>query len=124
MLLGRSTQTLFSIVVAAAVATPALPALAQSTTKGAPQTTTVVVKQAPSAAECSARADRAAMDSTGVMGGAVRGTVGGAAFGAIVGGGKGAKRGAAAGAVVGGVAGGARRNDVYKRVYDECMRGH
>ena len=120
---GRSTRTILSTFDIGAVATLALPVLAQSTTKDAPPSTTVVVKQAPSAAECSARAERAAMDSTGVAGGAVRGGVGGAAIGAIVGGGKGARTGAAAGAVVGGVAGGARKNDVYKRVYDDCMRG-
>lgn len=121
---GRSTRTILSIFATGAVATLALPVLAQSTTKEAQPTTTVVVKQAPSAAECSARAERAAMDSTGVVGGAVRGGVGGAAVGAIVGGGRGARTGAAAGAIVGGVAGGARRNDVYKRVYDDCMRGY
>ena len=94
------------------------------------QTTTVVVKEvtttqpAPSAAECSARAERAAMNSAGVVGGAVGGGVGGAAVGAIVGGGRGARTGAAAGAIVGGVAGGARRNDVYRRTYDDCMRGY
>ncbi|UCG98679.1 MAG: hypothetical protein JSW31_06465 [Burkholderiales bacterium] len=115
------TRRFPSSLVTAIAATLAIPVLAQ--------TTTVVVKEPapasrPSAAECSARAERAAMDSTGVAGGAVRGGVGGAAFGAIVGGGKGAKRGAAAGAVVGGVAGGARRNDVYRRVYDDCMRGY
>jgi outer membrane lipoprotein SlyB len=113
----------FLLAAAFVISTSALPVLAQSTTKEAP-TTTVVVKQGPSAAECSARAERAAMDSTGVAGGAVRGGVGGAAVGAIVGGGKGARTGAAAGAIVGGVAGGARRNDVYRRVYDDCMRGY
>jgi len=79
----------------------------------------------PSEAECAARADRAARDSTGVMGGAVAGGVGGAAFGAIVSDkrSKGAARGAALGAVVGGAAGAHRKNDVYKRVYDDCMRG-
>jgi uncharacterized protein YcfJ len=76
-----------------------------------------------SASECSARADRAARDSTGVAGGAVRGGLGGAAFGAIVGGGRGAATGAAVGAVVGGAVGGVRKDDVYKRVYDDCMRG-
>lgn len=88
------------------------------------QTTTVIVKPAPSSAECSARAERAALNTTGVAGGAVRGGVGGAAFGAIVGGGKGAGRGAVAGAVVGGTVGAVRRDDVYRRVYDDCMRGY
>lgn len=78
-----------------------------------------------SAADCSARADRAARDSSGVLGGAVRGGAGGALFGAIVSdkSSKGAARGAALGAVVGGASGAHRQNDVYKRVYDECMRG-
>jgi uncharacterized protein YcfJ len=86
--------------------------------------TTVVVQQQPSAAGCAAQAERAAMNTTGVMGGAVRGGVGGAAVGAIVGGGRGARTGVAVGAVVGGVAGAARRDDVYRRVYDDCMRGY
>jgi len=77
-----------------------------------------------SSAECAARADRAARDATGVLGGAVSGGLGGAAFGAIVSdkSRKGAERGAALGAVVGGAAGAHNRNEVYKRVYDECMR--
>ena len=78
-----------------------------------------------SEAECAARADRAARDATGVLGGAVTGGLGGAAFGAIVSdkSRKGAERGAALGAVVGGAAGAHNRNEVYKRVYDDCMRG-
>jgi uncharacterized protein YcfJ len=77
-----------------------------------------------SESECAARADRAARDSTGVAVGAVRGGLGGAAFGAIVGGNsRGAARGAAVGAVVGGAVGANNRNEVYKRVYDDCMRG-
>jgi uncharacterized protein YcfJ len=112
--------------VAAVVATLAAPAWPQTTVvvKEASPQTTVVVRQGPSEAECSARADRAAMDSTGVVGGAVRGSVGGAAVGAIVGGRHGARHGAAAGAVVGGAAGGARRHDAYRRAYDDCMRGY
>jgi len=77
-----------------------------------------------SAAECSARADRAARDATGVVGGAVTGGLGGAAFGAIVGNSKSARRGAALGAVVGGAAGAHNRNEVYKQAYDRCMRGY
>lgn len=79
-----------------------------------------------SAAECAARADRAARESTGVLGGAVGGGLGGAAFGAIVSdkSRKGAKRGAALGAIVGGASGAHNQNEVYKRVYDDCMRGH
>jgi len=116
---ARRSLTILALGVAAAFAVPATA-----------QTTTVVVKEvrttrpAPSAAECSARAERAAMDSAGVVGGAVRGGVGGAAVGAIVGGGKGARTGAAAGAIVGSVAGGAHRNETYRRVYDDCMRGY
>lgn len=77
-----------------------------------------------SAAECSARADRAARDAVGIGGGAVRGGLGGAAFGAIVGDSRrSAGRGAALGAIVGGAAGAHNQNEVYKRVYDDCMRG-
>ena len=76
-----------------------------------------------SEADCAARADRAARDSSGALGGAVRGGAGGALFGAIVGNSKGAKRGAALGAVVGGASGAHNRQDVYKRVYDDCMAG-
>ena len=49
---------------------------------------------------------------------------GSAAFGAIVSdkSKKGAKRGAAIGAVVGGASSAHRQEEVYKRVYDECMR--
>lgn len=109
------TRSLHAFCIAAAAFALAVPALAQ--------TTTVVVAR-PSAAECSARAERAAMNTAGVAGGAVRGSVGGAAFGAIVNGGKGARTGAVAGAVVGGTAGAVRRDDVYRRVYDDCMRGY
>jgi uncharacterized protein YcfJ len=126
MPLGHLTRTLSSLFVVAALAVLAPPALAQGTTKEAPQTASAEVKPAPpapSAADCAARADRAAKDSTSIAGGAVRGTVGGAAFGAIVGDSKGAKRGAAVGAVVGGAHAASKREDVYKRVYDDCMRG-
>ena len=112
-------RELRSVGVAAFIAAAGAAALAQ--------TTTVVVRDPyyrPSAAECSARAERAAMNTVGVAGGAVGGAVGGAAFGAIVNGGRGARTGAVAGAVVGGTAGGVRRNDVYRRVYDDCMRGY
>ena len=80
---------------------------------------------AQSAADCAARADRAARDSSGVLGGAVKGGVGGAAFGAIVSdkSSKGAKRGAALGAVVGGATGAYSQEQIYKRVYDDCMAG-
>ena len=104
-----------SLCMAAIAAVLAVPAIAQ--------TTTVVVAR-PSAAECSSRAERAALNSTGAARGAVRGGVGGAAFGAIVNGSKGAKTGAVAGAVVGGTTGAVRREDVYRRVYDDCMRGY
>ena len=78
----------------------------------------------PSEADCAARADRAARDSTGITGGAVRGAIGGAAFGAIVADNRrGAGRGAALGAVTGGAGSAQKKNEVYKRVYDECMQG-
>ena len=76
----------------------------------------------PSAADCSAEAERAARGGHTVVGSAAVGATGGAVFGGIVGGRKGARRGAAAGAVVGGASSGYRKNDVYKRVYDDCMR--
>ncbi|MGD1983171.1 MAG: hypothetical protein PVF93_04600 [Chromatiaceae bacterium] len=80
---------------------------------------------AQSEADCAARADRAARDSSGALGGAVKGGAGGALFGAIVSdkSRKGAKRGAALGAVVGGASGASSKNQVYKRVYDDCMAG-
>jgi len=80
---------------------------------------------AQSAADCAARADRAARDSSGVLGGAVAGGAGGALFGAIVSdkSSKGAKRGAALGAVVGGASGAYKKDQIYKRVYDDCMAG-
>jgi hypothetical protein len=80
---------------------------------------------AQSAADCAARADRAARDS----GSAVRGGVGGAAGGAVIGAiasdnsRRGARRGAAAGAVAGGATGAYRNNKTYKRIYDDCMAG-
>lgn len=76
----------------------------------------------PSAADCSAEAERAARGGHTVVGSAAVGATGGAVVGGIVGGRKGARRGAAAGAVVGGASSGYRKNDVYKRVYDDCMR--
>lgn len=78
---------------------------------------------AQSEADCAARADRAARDSSGVLGGAVAGGAGGALFGAIVSdkSSKGAKRGAALGAVVGGASGAHSKEQIYKRVYDDCM---
>jgi len=80
---------------------------------------------AQSAADCAARADRAARDSSGALGGAVAGGAGGALFGAIVSdkSSKGARRGAALGAVVGGASGAHSKDQVYKRVYDDCMAG-
>ena len=80
---------------------------------------------AQSAADCAARADRAARDSSGVLGGAVAGGAGGALFGAIVSdkSGKGARRGAALGAVVGGARGAHTKDQDYKRAYDNCMAG-
>lgn len=80
---------------------------------------------AQSEADCAARADRAARDSSGALGGAVAGGAGGALFGAIVSdkSSRGAKRGAALGAVVGGASGAHKKDQIYKRVYDDCMAG-
>mgnify|MGYP003572447972 CR=1 len=78
-----------------------------------------------SASDCAYRAERAARNSYGVVGGAVGGAAGGAAIGAIVSrdSRRGARKGAAIGAVVGGTSGAVRRSDSYRRVYDDCMRG-
>ena len=80
---------------------------------------------ARSAADCAARAERAARDTGGFIGGAAAGSVGGAAIGAIVSDNsrKGARKGARIGAAVGGTAGAVRRNDTYRRVYDDCTAG-
>lgn len=85
----------------------------------------VLPVHAQSEADCAARADRAARDSSGAFGGAIKGGAGGALFGAIVSGksSRGAKRGAALGAVIGGASGAGSKNQVYKRVYDDCMAG-
>lgn len=68
-------------------------------------------------------ADCAVRDSNST----VRRGVGGAAAGAVVGGlvnnSKGARRGAVAGGAVGAVSGSSKKNDLYKRVYDDCMAG-
>jgi len=80
---------------------------------------------AQSASDCSYRAERAARNTYGVVGGAVGGAAGGAAIGAIVSKNsrKGARKGAAIGAVVGGTSGAIRRSDSYRRAYDDCMAG-
>jgi len=78
---------------------------------------------AQSPADCAARAERAARNTGGVIGGAAAGAAGGAAIGAIVSDNsrKGARKGARIGAAVGGTTGAVRRNDTYRRVYDDCM---
>lgn len=115
------------VVEILALAVVTLVSFAATPAQGQSEGVQPAVEQAPagpSEADCAARADRAARDSTGVAGGATRGAVGGAAFGAIVGdSSKATKRGAALGAVVGGASAAHHKNDVYKRVYDECMRG-
>ncbi len=79
---------------------------------------------AQSASDCAARAERAARNSTGVVGGAAVGAAGGAAVGAVVRSNsrRGARQGARIGAAVGATTGAVRRNDAYKRTYDDCMR--
>ena len=80
---------------------------------------------AQSAADCSARAERAERGSNSVVGGAAVGAAGGAVFGAIVGDNrKATKRGAALGAVAGGANNAYQKNKTYKQVYDSCMAGH
>jgi uncharacterized protein YcfJ len=107
MLHRRSNRNFLTLVVLSAILMVDMPVHAQS------------------AADCAARADRAARDSSGVLGGAVAGGAGGALFGAIVSdkSSKGAKRGAALGAVVGGASGAYKKDQIYKRVYDDCMAG-
>ena len=80
---------------------------------------------AQSAADCSARAERAERGSNSVVGGAAVGAAGGAVFGAIVGDNrKATRRGAALGAVAGGANNAYQKNQTYKQVYDACMAGH
>jgi hypothetical protein len=81
---------------------------------------------AQSASDCAARAERAARDRVGVVGGAVTGAAGGAAIGAIVRSDsrRGARKGARIGAAVGATSGAVNRSSTYRRVYDDCMRGH
>jgi len=78
---------------------------------------------AQSASDCAAQADRAARSSGSVVGGAAVGAAGGAAIGAVVrrDSRRGARRGAGVGAVVGGTTSAVRKNQTYKRVYDDCM---
>jgi hypothetical protein len=84
--------------------------------------TVITPAGAQSAADCAARADRASRDTSGIAGGAMRGATRGALFGAIVGDSrKSARRGAAFGGIVGGARGNYRKNEIYKRVYDDCM---
>ena len=87
---------------------------------------TVASAYGQSASDCAAQAERAARGSTSVIGGAAAGAAGGAAIGAIVrkDSRKGAKLGAAIGAVAGGATQAYRKNDRYRRVYDDCMAGY
>ena len=80
---------------------------------------------AQSASDCAARAERAARNTYGVVGGAMGGAAGGAAIGAIVSSDsrRGARKGARIGAAVGATSGAWRRSDTYRRVYDDCMAG-
>ena len=83
------------------------------------------ISYAASEADCAARADRAQRDSRSTAGGAGRGAAKGLLFGAIVGdSSESAGRGALLGGVVGGVKQSNQRNDIYRRVYDDCMRGY
>lgn len=92
-------------------------------------TTTMLIaipsSYAASEADCAARADRAERNAGSTGGGVAGGAVKGALFGAIVGdSSKSAGRGAALGGVIGGVRQSNQRNDIYRRVYDDCMRGY
>ncbi|MGD1865779.1 MAG: hypothetical protein ACFB0D_14610 [Phormidesmis sp.] len=75
---------------------------------------------------CDRRArDEARRVSGGVIGGAIEGSIRGAIIGGIFGGREGARRGSRAGGTLGGIGGGIeqerRREDVYRREFDNCM---
>ncbi|MEL6555659.1 MAG: hypothetical protein AAFQ63_19685 [Cyanobacteria bacterium J06621_11] len=75
---------------------------------------------------CDRRArDEARRVSGGVIGGAIEGSIRGAIIGGIFGGRDGARRGSRAGGALGGIGGGIeqerRREDVYRREFDNCM---
>jgi hypothetical protein len=79
---------------------------------------------AQSAADCAAHADRVSRDAASTGAGIGGGALGGAVFGAIVGdSSRSAKRGAVLGGTVGGIRNASRKEDVYKRAYDQCMAG-
>ena len=79
---------------------------------------------AQSAADCAAHADRVSRDAASTGAGVAGGAAGGALFGAIVGdSSRAAKRGAVLGGALGGVRNSSRKEDVYKRAYDQCMAG-
>ena len=79
---------------------------------------------AVSPVECEAHARSMARSHGGtVVGGAARGAVRGAIVGSILGDKKGRRRGAKIGALAGGARRAARRNDISRRAYDDCMRG-
>lgn len=79
---------------------------------------------AQSAADCAAHADRVSRDASSTGAGVAGGALGGALFGAIVGdSSRSARRGAVLGGTVGGVRNASRKEDVYKRAYDQCMAG-
>ena len=75
---------------------------------------------------CDRRArDEARRVAGGVFGGAFDGSIRGAIIGGIFGGREGARRGSRAGGTLGGIGGGIeqerRREDVYRREFDNCM---
>ena len=69
--------------------------------------------------------DEASRVAGGVIGGAIEGSIRGAIIGGIFGGRDGARRGSRAGGALGGIGGGIeqerRREDVYRREFDNCM---
>jgi outer membrane lipoprotein SlyB len=79
---------------------------------------------AASPSECEAHARSIERSYGGsLVGGAARGAVRGAVVGSILGDRKGRRRGAALGAIAGGARRAARRSDIFRRAYDDCMRG-
>lgn len=70
--------------------------------------------------------DEASRVRGGVVGGAIEGAIGGAIIGGILGGRRGARRASRAGGALGAIGGGVeqerRREEVYNREFDDCMR--
>jgi len=84
----------------------------------------VMPSHAQTESDCAARADRVARESSVAKGAAIGGA-GGGVIGAIVSSksSKGFIQGAAIGAVAGGATKAYKKDQAYKRAYDDCMAG-